>query len=248
MTVSSTNRRAGPYAGNDVTTQFPFAFRVFTTADIMAVSSTGGVETVLELGVGYTATVNADQDNNPGGAITLAAPLATGSVLVITSDVPATQLTLITNAGGFFPKVFNAVFDKAVILIQQLEERVGRAFVVPITYTGSAVLPVVPSGVLQWAADGLSLQAVTLPDLSLSLALPAQGGHANHALFSNGVSAAWRAPAISDVTGLATALNYVAASAGQSLQVANAQAVKLAALRAEFDSARNFAINAAVIF
>lgn len=251
MTVSTTNRLAGPYAGNDVTTQFPFVFRMFSTADLLVVTNLAGVETTLMLGVDFTATLNADQNGNPGGAITLVAPLASTKTLVITSNVPATQLTLVTNAGGFFPAVFNAVFDKLTILVQQLAQTIGRAFVVPLTYAGSAVLPVVPSGVLQWAADGLSLQAVTLPDLSLSLALPAQGGHANHALYSNGVVAAWRAPLITDVTGLGSALNYCNAAASQAYAASlaiGARATVAESRLAALESRSNFNLNAAVIF
>lgn len=251
MTVSTTNRKAGPYAGNGVTAQFPYVFKVFATTELLAVTSIGGVETTLALGVDFTATLNSDQDSNPGGAITLNAPLAVGKSLVITSNVAATQLTLVTNAGGFFPKIFNGVFDKLTILVQQLTERVGRAFTVPITYTGSAVLPVVPSGVLQWAPDGLSLLAVTLPDLSLSLALPAQGGHNGHPLFSNGVAAGWRAIAISDVTGLQGALNYCTALAGSVPTLAQVQSAVVAGVSqaAAGQSAQNaFLLNAAVIF
>ena len=37
MTVSVDPRRAGPYSGNDATTAFPFAFKVFAKEDIQVV-------------------------------------------------------------------------------------------------------------------------------------------------------------------------------------------------------------------
>ena len=87
MTVSTTNRRAGPFAGNSVTTVFPFVFRMFSAADLVVVSATDGVETELVQGVDYTAALNADQDGSPGGQITLTTPLATGTTLVVTSEI-----------------------------------------------------------------------------------------------------------------------------------------------------------------
>lgn len=248
MTVSTTTRKAGPFAGNGVTVAFPFVFKVFATSEVVVITSVAGVETTLVLGVDYSVTLNPDQDGTPGGSVTMVTAPAVGKTLVITSNVAATQLTLVTNGGGFFPKVFNGVFDKLTILVQQLAERVGRAFVVPITYAGSSVLPVVPSGVLQWASDGLSLTAVTLPDLSLILALPPQAGHANHSLFSNGVTAAWRATAISDVTGLQASLNYCVALAAAAPTQAQVRAAAADAATQAIASQAAFLLNAAVIF
>lgn len=248
MSISTTIRIAGPFAGNDIQTVFAFAFKVFTTADVLVARDIAGVETELVLGTDYTVSLNADQDAAPGGSITLTAPLATGHTLALTSDVEPLQSVTVANGGGFFPAVFNGVFDKLTILIQQLTERASRAFTVPLTYAGSVTLPVTPSGVLQWASDGLSLTAVTLPDLSLILALPAQAGHANHALYSNGVTADWRAPLISDVTGLSSSLNYLNARIGSVPTLEQVRAAAQAAALAEIASFRNFATCAAVVF
>jgi hypothetical protein len=239
LTVSTTNRRAGPFAGNDVTVIFPFVFRMFSAADLTVVSAADGIETELAQGVDYTAVLNADQNNSPGGQITLTAPLATGKTLVVTSDVPETQLTLITNAGGFFPKVFNAVFDKAVILVQQLSEKVGRSLRIPITNSTVTDLdiPVTPNAVLQWNAAGTALLAQTLPDLSLSLALPSQTGHNTHPLFSNGAAADWRAITLSDVVGA----TYLLAT----VQQLTANVSQNAQRSAQADA---FALNAAILY
>lgn len=253
MTVSTTVRKAGPFTGNGVTTVFPFAFKVFSTTDVVATAALAGVEVVLALGTDYAVTLNADQDAAPGGQITTTIPLAVSRVLVLTSAVPQTQLTLITNAGGFFPKVFNAVFDKAVVLIQQLAEKVGRSVTIPVTATGVTNLqvPVLASAVLQWSADGSQLTAITLPSLALQLALPAMAGQARSMLTNDGVAtASWSPIQLADVVGLVSALNYCRAAVAQVptlAQINAAQAVQAAALQAAFPS-QNFAINAAVIF
>jgi len=121
MTISSTNRKAGPYAGNGIATVFPFAFKVFTPDDLRVTSADAlGVVTPLAADVDFIPTLNTDQDANPGGSIALTAPLAVNHTLEITSDISPTQLIDITNQGGFYPQVISKALDKLTILIQQL--------------------------------------------------------------------------------------------------------------------------------
>jgi hypothetical protein len=141
MTISSTLRKAGPYIGSGAAATFPFSFKVFTTADLEVVQLelSTNIETVLALTTDYTAVLNADQNSNPGGSITLiAGNLATGYNLIITSDVEPLQETDLTNQGGFYPEVINDALDKATIQIQQLEEKVARSAKLPITSAADA--------------------------------------------------------------------------------------------------------------
>lgn len=134
MTISSEVRKAGPFAGNDVATTFPFAFKVFTQADLLVVrADPSGDETVLAMGSDYTVALNPDQNESPGGSVTLNAPLATGYVLAVTSQVGNLQPVDLTNQGGFYPNVINAALDRATIQIQQLAEEMSRAAKLPIT-------------------------------------------------------------------------------------------------------------------
>ena len=128
MTISSTDRKAGPFIGNDGTTDFPFTFKVFSTADLYVVKSDSvGAETELILTTDFTVTLNADQDENPGGTLILPVALATGYNLTITSNIAALQPVDLTNAGGFYPTVINTAFDRITMLIQQLAESVSRS-------------------------------------------------------------------------------------------------------------------------
>ncbi len=121
MTISSTNRKAGPYAGNGISTVFPFAFKVFTADDLLITRTNAlGVATTLTKDVDFIPTLNADQDASPGGSIALTAALAVGYTLDITSDISPTQLLDLTNQGGFYPQVITKALDKITILIQQL--------------------------------------------------------------------------------------------------------------------------------
>jgi hypothetical protein len=142
LAISSSTRKAGPFLGNDATTVFPFAFKVFTSADLRVVNTSAlGIESDLVLDTDYTVTLNSNQDNDPGGTVTRATALPTGQRLTITSDVEALQPLVLTNNGGFYPRVINDAFDKITIIAQQLIEQVGRSLKLPISSSASATLP-----------------------------------------------------------------------------------------------------------
>jgi hypothetical protein len=162
MTISSTNRKAGPYIGNGTTTVFPFYFKVFTAADVEVVRLTvaTNVETVLALTTNYTVALNTDQNANPGGSITLVAgALASGYNLVITSAIGNLQPTDLTNQGGFYPDVINDALDRATIQIQQLQEGLDRAALLPITSSADAAALVADIERLASSADNLDIDA-----------------------------------------------------------------------------------------
>ncbi len=215
MTLSTNNRRAGPYAGNGVVTNFAFTFRMFSADDLVAtVADADGVETVLDNGVDYTGTLNADQSATPGGSITLATALASGKTLVITSAVEASQGTNLTNAGGFYPDVIETALDRTVVLVQQLQELINRAMIIPVTNATvtDLTVPVNPSAVLQWASDGSKLMAMDLPDFSLNLALPGDAGHAGEFLTTNGAGIkSWAAAPVLSVAGRTGAVTLTSA-------------------------------------
>lgn len=159
MTISSEGRKAGPFSGNDVTTSFPFTFKVFTTADVLVVRADEfGAETTLTITTHYTVTLNANQNTSPGGTVDLVDPLATGETLVVTSAVGNLQPVDITNGGGFYPDVINSALDRSVIQVQQLAEQVDRAIKSPIT---SSIDPDDLIADLQQAASDAEAAAVS---------------------------------------------------------------------------------------
>ena len=169
MTISSTNRKAGPYIGNGTTTVFPFYFKVFTAADVEVVRLTvaTNVETTLALTTDYTVALNTDQNATPGGSITLVAgALAAGFNLVITSDIGNLQPTDLTNQGGFYPDVINDALDRATIQIQQLQESVDRAALLPITSAEDAAALVADIVRLADSADNLDTDAVNIASIN----------------------------------------------------------------------------------
>lgn len=140
MTISSQTRRAGPYVGTGSSGPFSFSFKVFQPSDMLVVKLevATNIETDLTLTTDFTVSLNADQNSNPGGTITLVSPLAVGYKLVISSQVQYTQLTDLQNQGGFYPEVITDALDKLTIQTQQLNEEMDRTAKLPITSTADA--------------------------------------------------------------------------------------------------------------
>lgn len=134
MTISSSVVKSGPYSGNDVTTSFAYSFQIFADADLQVVhTDSSDVETVLTLDVDYSVSGATDP---AGGSVTYpisGTPLATGEKLTIVSNLTAEQQTDLSNQGGFFPEVHETVFDKLCRMIQQVEEKLTRAVLAPIS-------------------------------------------------------------------------------------------------------------------
>lgn len=167
MTISSSTRKAGPFIGTGLTTVFPFGYKVFATTDVLVVKTDALlVERTLELGPDYTVTLSTDQENDPGGSVILAAPLASGHKLTLGSKVPETQLVELTNAGGFYPRVINQAFDRLTILVQQLTEQLGRTLKLPFSSNIDTTFPLpVPNGLIGFNSDASGLTMVDPTDL-----------------------------------------------------------------------------------
>ena len=151
MTITSANRKAGPFLGDGVTTAFPFTFKVFKKEDV-TVTFTGvsGVDSVLVLDSDYSVTLNTDQDNNPGGTITyprVGSPVAvmhTGEKVTLTGGLAYTQPTDLPNLSPWFPEVVEDALDRAEIQIQQLKEITDRSIKISVSDTPLTPLPSAP--------------------------------------------------------------------------------------------------------
>lgn len=87
----------------------------------------------LTLGTDYTVKLNADQNEKAGGTVTLVFPLAEGLRLSILSAITPDQQMVLTNHDGMLPTTLNDSADKAIALIQELQELLGRGITVPAT-------------------------------------------------------------------------------------------------------------------
>lgn len=125
-------------AGNGATTVWPYTFQIPDAASLQVIyTDTTGVQTTLSpsqfsvTGLGTTT----------GGNVTYplsGTPIAVGTKLTISRVVDYTQSTVFTNQGGSYPAVIEARFDRVMMAIQQLADRVARALAAPIS---DATLP-----------------------------------------------------------------------------------------------------------
>lgn len=137
MSVQNITRRAGPYVGTGLVSAYTFAFKVFRSEDVKVVrsasSDANAQDEALTLGTDYTVKLNANQDEKAGGTVTLASPLAEGLRLSILSAITPDQQMVLTNHDGMLPTTLNDSADKAIALIQELQELLGRGITVPAT-------------------------------------------------------------------------------------------------------------------
>jgi len=171
MTVANTSNVA-KFNGNSSTTSFPFAFAVFATTDVVVVlTSATAVETVQSVSTHYTVSINANQDSSPGGVITMLTAPATGKKLTVFRDLVASQGVDLANQGTFYPEVIEDGFDRLTMLVQELEERVARSPILPVStgVTGSlGISDPVANQTLQFNATANGIEASGYSTTSLA--------------------------------------------------------------------------------
>lgn len=132
MSLSSTTNKV-IYIGNGATSVWPFSFPVLEADHLTVILTDGeGLETVLS-----ASLYGLDGIGDPtGGSVTyplLGSPIAAGTKLTLLRTVPYTQTTVLSNQGGYYPEVVERRFDQIYMALQQLEERVNRASLHPLS-------------------------------------------------------------------------------------------------------------------
>jgi hypothetical protein len=160
MTISTSNRRAGPYLGDGTQREFPFTFKVFSAEDVRAYVADGrlGTERALAYGSDYRVTLNPEQETRPGGLLTLTAALAVGDKLAINSKTDIVQSKVFTNQGGFYPVLLNDALDLLTVICQELQAQLARAMLAPVNATVTPSFPLPDAKkYLRWSDDGQTL-------------------------------------------------------------------------------------------
>lgn len=159
MTISTSNRRAGPYLGDGNQRDFPFTFKVFSAEDVRAyVADRQGKERALAYGSDYRVTLHPDQETRPGGLLTLTAALAVGDKLAINSKTDIVQSKVFTNQGGFYPVLLNDALDLLTVICQELQAQLARAMLAPVNATVTPSFPLPDAKkYLRWSDDGSTL-------------------------------------------------------------------------------------------
>ncbi len=160
MSVSTTSTRV-KYACNGSATNFTFAFPVFTTADLKVVKRTvaDGTEEILTETTDYTVAAP-NNDYSLGGTVTTVATYSADYELCIYREQTATQETDYTDGSAFPAQSHEEALDKLTMLVQELQEKVSRCLMVPVSEVDGTTNLVLPDktdrvlGQLAFDADG----------------------------------------------------------------------------------------------
>ena len=128
MTLPFSPSRA-VYQGNGAATAFPFAFKVWSTDQLsVSITSPQGRTTAAQ---GWTASLG-----ESGGTLTYlhnGTPLPDGWRRAIVRDMPFAQGIDLVSASRFDPQVIEDGLDQAIAELQQLNEKITRAVILPAT-------------------------------------------------------------------------------------------------------------------
>lgn len=149
MSITNSSRIAGPFPGTGAQVLFSFSFKVFTESDVLVVlESSAGVETEQVLTTNYSVSLNADQNQSPGGSVTMVTAPAIGENLTISSKVSETQPSVYRNLGSFNPRSVEDSFDRAAIIAQQQASKIKRAIQFPLS-DGESLENVLPTATVR---------------------------------------------------------------------------------------------------
>ena len=131
MTVESTITKQ-IYEGNGSTTIFPVPFQYSRTDNVKLVyADAAGFESAITSNYAFTVATNGDTSViYPVTGI----PVPMGARLTVYRDTPQTQIVDLIYGGAFNPDVLEQdVFDRIVMMIQELQEAVNRSVKTPFT-------------------------------------------------------------------------------------------------------------------
>ncbi|MBV5338143.1 MAG: right-handed parallel beta-helix repeat-containing protein [Deltaproteobacteria bacterium] len=157
MTVE-TNVSKAQFLGSGSVGPFTFDFRFFLNTEVYVIkTSSAGIDTDLTETTDYILT---GAGSTSGGSVTLVTALAIGEELTIYRMVEPVQTTSIRNQAAFFPEIHEDVFDKLMMIIQQLSELTNRTLKIPISSSLplSQLPSVTPGGILAWNQAGTAIE------------------------------------------------------------------------------------------
>lgn len=171
MTISSTTNRA-QFNCNGSTTSFPFTFKYLADSDLQVyLSSPAGVVTLLTLNVDYEITPAVP---GPGGTLSflgtyLSSPPVSGYTLTILRFIARTQEVDFINGDSLDENNIEGMGDKLTMMVQDLDERIGRAVTVPPSsgISNISVPDPVAGAFLRWNLSGNGLENATYVDPTL---------------------------------------------------------------------------------
>jgi hypothetical protein len=106
-----------PSAG---TTELDFDFPIYDDGDLEVVRTRSGTSTTLTLTTHYTVAINADQEADPGGTVTLVSSSLASDVYVISGETVVERTTDFAQRGPWPAADINEEFDRIIFMIQEM--------------------------------------------------------------------------------------------------------------------------------
>ena len=121
-------------ACNGSLTAFSFSFPIFDTSDLKVYLKTvaTGAKTLLTETTHYTVSAT-NNDYTNGGTVTTVATYSSDYEIIIERDIPYTQPTDLEEAGRIPSNTLDDTHDRALMQIQQVNNKVQRALVMPVS-------------------------------------------------------------------------------------------------------------------
>jgi hypothetical protein len=141
------------YDCDGVETDFDFTFKIFNKTDIrVIIADTDGVETELIYITDFS--VHAINNNfTSGGTVTTVATYSSEYTITIIREVELTQESDYVENESHPAAVYENDLDKLTMMVQQLEEKLNRALLVPVSDEAvSLEIPPIPSRTSRYAA------------------------------------------------------------------------------------------------
>lgn len=258
MTVTTTVNKS-THSANGVTTSWPFAFLIPTTADVeVIVTSAAGAESTISSSA-YSIT---GLGNAGGGTVTYptsGSPLAAGNKLTIRRKLAIKQTTDLVTGAAFYAEDHEEVFDRHTMVDQQQQEELDRSLKFPVSDGAMTVtLPVAASrankaivfdasGNVAVSVDNYNDQAANAAASAAAASSSATAADASEAaaLASQVAAAASAALALTSEQNADTSEAAAAAASAAALASQTAAATSEANALAYRDAAQTAAANAA---
>lgn len=224
MTISSNDIRRVSAVMNGINTTVEVTFKFYSNTDLVVSSvDASGNETNYALTTDYTVTGG----SGAVGQVVFGIAPASGRTVYVVSNVPTLQDLDLVKDNALNPTALETALDKAVVMIQDREERLDRAILsTPASgISGIVIGDKVASNLLQWSADGTTITSIDPDDVAITVTTnPVSGSEiavtqsshgfvVGNILYHNGTL--W-AKAKADSTSTAEVIGFVSAVTGVS--------------------------------
>ena len=157
------------YEANAGQTIFNFTFKIYADTDLNVYITAAGsaADDDNDITTNYVIDPGSIGTEN-GGFLTLNVGANAGDLITIISDIPENRIIDYQNNGDFNPLVVNSDFDRAVSLIKQLSDKVGRGLSFDDSAQGVTELSLpepLAEYMLRWKADLTGLENISISQL-----------------------------------------------------------------------------------